>query len=179
MRVTRKLLKRGQYTRPGRLMPRVAGVVLHWTGNAGAGIDEHRRWFNSIRNSGSYASYHYMVDTERVVQLIPEDEIAYHAGPSGHTQDWVREKLGGLPNWRTIGVSMAHQSDKDVEEATVRQAKLLIADIMCRHGLNTDVVLRHYDCTGKACPRPFLDRVEWGSFLEDVARIDGEIEGAV
>ena len=177
--VTRKLLKRGQYTRPGLLMPRVAGVVLHWTGNAGAGIDEHRRWFNSIRDSGPYASYHYMVDKERIVQLIPEGEIAYHAGPSGHTHDWVRERLGGLPNWRTLAVSMVHDDEHAIPEQTRRTAAELCADIMARYGLNTDTVLRHYDCTGKACPRPFLDRVKWVSFLEDVARIDGEIEGIV
>ena len=179
MEIEQRLIKHGKHTRPGDELREVRGVVLHWTGNPGAGIDNHRAWFNTIASTGPFASYHYMVDKERVVQLVPDDEIAYHAGPSGQTADWVRERLGGLPNWRTLAVSMVHDDEHAIPEQTRRTAAELCADIMARYGLNTDTVLRHYDCTGKACPGPFLDRVKWVSFLEDVARIDGEIEGSV
>ena len=43
-------------------------------------------------------------------------------------------------------------------------------DIMARYGIPLENVLRHYDVTGKLCPRPLIDEDKWAAFkarLED------------
>ena len=43
-------------------------------------------------------------------------------------------------------------------------------DIMARYGIPLENVLRHYDVTGKLCPRPLIDEGKWAAFkarLED------------
>ena len=58
----------------------------------------------------------------------------------------------------------------DIDEETYAAAAALGRDIMERYGIPLDHVLRHYDVTGKLCPRPLIDEDKWAAFkarLED------------
>jgi len=48
MEIEKQLIYHGKHTRPADDLREVRGIVLHWTGNPGAGIDNHRAWFNAI-----------------------------------------------------------------------------------------------------------------------------------
>lgn len=41
-------------------------------------------------------------------------------------------------------------------DQTVETAAHLVAELLCMFDLPIDHVLRHYDATGKPCPRPFV-----------------------
>ena len=69
-------------------------IVVHDTGNPrkGAGALNHYHYFN-----GGYrgASAHYFVDDSMIVQLIPDNEIAYHANETGRSKiafRWVLQR---------------------------------------------------------------------------------------
>jgi len=184
MEVKKCFIEFGEYTRPGTKKADITGIVLHWFGNVGAGVYNHARWFNAIRdrgagaNGGGFASYHYGVEGDLVAQYMPDIEVAYHAGPSTRTNSEIRDRLGGLPNWRTIGIAMAHPNLKSINPETLETTAHLVAYLSAKYGFLTDVIIRHYDCTGKLCPEPLCHSKPWREFLERVAYIDGVIEDA-
>lgn len=174
MLIDDRLIQVDPHTRPGQMLPIVGGVVVHYTQWPGATADRIRDYFDALpaTEPGRYASAHYAVGLEgEIVRMIPEDEVAWHAGPSDQTKQWVHAKLGGKPNWRTIGIEMCHPDDTGAFlRATWRSAVMLTADILIRHGIpRSDRILRHHDCTGKHCPAWMVDHpADWAEFVQDV-----------
>jgi len=159
----------------------IRGVVVHWTANPhkGAGAKAHRSYFNKNKKG---ASAHYVVENEEVICCIPENEVAHTVGDKPRSNDLpLREKLlaGTLhknPNYYTINIEMCVNVDSDWTK-TVQTTVLLCQEILDRHNLSIGDLYRHYDITGKDCPKMFLPiRVgnlewdwNWEAFKSDVA----------
>lgn len=162
------MLQKGPHTRSGIDLPLIRGLVVHWVGNAGTSAPQNAAFFDSIRDTGPrYASYHYLVDVDGCIyQLIPQTEVAWHAGPSGKTFEQTRGLLGGLPNWRTLGISYCHKDWTGDIDGKAYGALLALCSKLCHmHKIPVERVLRHFDCTGKICPRWFVDHPsEWTDF---------------
>lgn len=166
------LLPTNKYTRSGEAnTPR--GVVLHYPDAPGWTAAKLRGYIEGLPRTepGRYASYHIAIglDGERI-RMIPDNEVAWHAGPSAKTSPRVKTLLGGLPNWRTIGVCFCHHdSGGAFTRATWQSAVETVAEILTTYQIGTAHVLRHHDCTGKRCPAWFVDHpAEWKAFLDDV-----------
>lgn len=145
-------LNAGVRGRPGRkIIPKA--VVIHWTANTHAGADAvaNRNYFN---NSGVAVSAHYIVDDHQVVQCLPENEMAYHVGAKQYTQKALAE-LSSYPNNCTIGIEMCVNSDGNFSK-TYQNTVELTAGILRRYGWGVGNLWRHYDVTGKDCPRFFV-----------------------
>lgn len=177
MDVATKWLKVGPHTRSGQTLPTIRGLVVHWLGNAGVGVTEHIDYFNGFRLSGPrYASYHYIIDTDgTIVHLIPNAECAWHAGPSSKTLPKTQALLGGLPNWRTLGISFAHPdwSGKPTPETQESLVEILRA-LSVRYSIPSSHILRHHDCTGKKCPWYYVDYPDkWSKLVDKIGGRDG------
>lgn len=170
MRIEKKLLPPSKWARPEIELPTVTGVVIHWVANPGANPKQIRDYFATVER---YASAHYVIGINgEILYIVPENEVAYHAGPSDLTKGDVKESLGGLPNWRTIGIELCHPDwTGQFTAKTLEKAVSLTADICYRHSINVmKNVLRHYDCTGKHCPKWYVDHPDkWESFKRDVS----------
>lgn len=170
MEIRERLMSIDPRGRSGDPLPLLNGIVIHWVANPGATPDQIYRYFESTTR---YASAHYCIGIDgEILRLIPEDEVAWHAGPSSLTSLAVNQSLGGLPNWRTIGIELCHPDwTGKFTDKTLEAAISLTADI--GHRNNVDVMknlLRHYDCTGKHCPKWFVDHPEaWRDFRDDVS----------
>lgn len=144
-----------RYTRPGQKMSKVKGIVIHWTANENAGADDvaHRRYFggNAI-SAHSYASAHYFVDSDSIVQIIPDNEMAYHVGASSYRTN----RLGRYPNDCTIGVETCVNKRGEGFKQALEQSAMLCAKLLKENGLGIDDLYRHYDITGKDCPKYFV-----------------------
>lgn len=138
-------------------MRRIDAVVLHWVGNPGTNAEQNRRYFESLKDGSRKASAHYIIDDHEIVQCIPDDEVAYHVGqPAGVPYtDWARERWGGEhPNWYCIGVEHCHPDWSGVwTDAVMRRSVVLVAGLCLAYNLDADAVVRHFDVTGKECPR--------------------------
>jgi len=188
MEIASRLLSAGRGGRPGRPITPKA-VVLHWTANTDPGADAaaHRSYFEN--HPQNRVSAHYVVDDREIIQCIPEEEMAYHVGARRYTQRALRE-LSPYPNDCTIGVEMCVNADGDFTR-TYQHATALVAGILERRGWETDRLWRHYDITGKDCPRFWVDDITarrygfesaaagWKGFREDVAVLlaAGEVVG--
>lgn len=139
---------------------RIKWIVIHYTGTAAGALANARAIEKELKEP---RSIHYFVDGEHVLAVVPESRSAWHVGGPDKT------KMLNCYNGNAIGVDLCedklvydsqHKSVKDRDwfftDETEATAAELIAQIMRRHGIDLDHVVRHYDVTGKWCPRPFV-----------------------
>jgi len=145
----------------------VKAIVVHWTANTSPKADAkaNRSYFNQGFRS---ASAHYIVDSNTVLQCIPDTEVSFNCGdkPEGRYRPAGLAMVQGTrltPNYFTIGVEMCVNSDGDF--AKTQQLTIeLCARLLIKHRLTPDQLLRHFDVTGKKCPKPFLENIPWLEF---------------
>lgn len=170
----------GRGGRPGRkITPK--GLVMHWTANTNVGANAvaNRNYFEN--HPQNKVSAHYVVDDHQVILCVPEDEMAYHVGGKRY-QPRALELLSSYPNNCTIGIEMCVNADGDFRK-TYENTVNLAADILKRHGWGVDRLWRHYDVTGKDCPKFFANditakqfgfasaEVGWEQFKRDVENL--------
>jgi len=137
------------------------GVCIHWTANIskGANAIANRNYF--ANHPKIQASAHYIVDDNKIICCIPENEIAWHAGGNIYT-DLAKNRFGSNPNKYLIGIEMCVNSDGDWNK-TFNNTVELVADILKKYNWSTKDIYRHYDMTKKDCPRmmtPFVKNGE-------------------
>jgi N-acetylmuramoyl-L-alanine amidase len=165
-KIRKALLPVNTFSRPGRKLIDIRGVVVHWTGNAGATADFHVSYFNQLAKQSlnddipdRYAGAHYFVDIAgEIVQLIPDDEMAYHVGAKEYNQEILNHFNTTYPNNCLIGVELCHPNwDGKFTDITLKRSVHLIAYLIEKYDLTLHDVVRHYDVTGKNCPKWFVE----------------------
>ncbi len=167
------------HCRPYRKLERVTAVIIHWTANTrrGAGAMANRNYFSSSPKTPEgkpiYASAHFCVDSISIVQCLPEDEVGYHVGSSRpYKPDGIRIKgNSSSPNNVTIGIEMCVNEDGDFN-ITRSQTIELTRYLVQKYNISRINVLRHFDITGKDCPKMMLDNNVWNNFLDEVFMVN-------
>ena len=159
--VKKAYLKNNPYSRPGDPLKEVHNIVIHYVANPGTSAEANRNYFNNLANSasnpeGTKASAHFIVGLSgEVIQCIPLSEIAYANAPR---------------NGDTISIEVCHPDESgkfapETEEALAR----LTADLLTEYGLTSSDVIRHYDVSGKACPKYYVEHEEaWTALLQKI-----------
>ena len=148
------------WSRPGTPLEKIDGVVIHYVGNPNTTAQANRNYFESLSSGeeGTYASSHFIVGLEgEVLQCISLTEIAY---------------ASNIRNADTVAIEVCHPDETGAfSDASYRRTVELTAWLCREFGLDPmEDVIRHYDVTGKICPRYYVDHPEaWESFLADVA----------
>lgn len=170
MQIIHDFITINEYSRPGRKIKEVLGVVLHWTANPAANAQQNRDYFEALKSGvGTYASAHYIVDQNGlIVAAVPEYEIAYHCGSSKPDPasgkvytDEARRRFGryasetSSPNNCTLGVELCPvDAAGNFSDATIAAAVELCADLCKRYGLDAADLITHHDVVGwKDCPK--------------------------
>ncbi|QCX32440.1 amidase [Caloramator sp. E03] len=155
------------HNRPKIKLKKLKGVVIHWTANTGKGANAkaNRDYFNTTK---TVASAHYIVDDSKIIQCIPDGEVAWHVGASKYTAtgEKIREKPYS-PNYFLIGIEMCVNSDGDFKK-TYQNTVELAAYLLKKYNLTLNDLYRHYDITGKDCPRMMVNENEWAKFKSAV-----------
>lgn len=152
-----ELLDPNEYSRPMTPLDEVRGVVVHYTANPGTSAEQNRSYFENLKDTGeTYASSHFVIGIGgEIVQCIPCSEIAYASNER---------------NGDTIAIEccIPDESGKFTDE-TYQSLVRLVAWLMGRYGLSPDDVIRHYDVTGKNCPKYFVEHEDaWEDFKGDL-----------
>lgn len=160
--VTPDLLTPNPYSRPGTPLEEVNGVVVHYVGNPGTTAAQNRSFFEGLAQqdgspgSDTYASSHFLIGLEgEIIQCIPLNEWAYCSSER---------------NRDTISIECCHPDDTGAfTDATYHSLVKLVRWLMDEYHLSTEDVIRHYDVTGKECPRYYVLHPEaWAQFKEDL-----------
>jgi N-acetylmuramoyl-L-alanine amidase len=175
MTISKQFLTVNPYSRPGKpLAHGVRGVVIHYTADPGATAQNIRDYFESLKKGGRWASAHYAVGLEgEIVQCIPDEEEAYHVGAQPY--QYKKAALDALkttyPNNCTLGIELCIDRQGKFTAATLASGIALAQELLTKYSLTPDDLYRHYDITGKVCPKPFVDNpAAWTAFREDVAQ---------
>lgn len=157
-----ELLTVNPYSRPGTETGRITGVVVHYTANPGSTAMENRDYFEGLKDSHeTQASSNFIVGLEgEIVQCVPTWEVAYASNSR---------------NIDTVSIECCHPDGSgEFTSATYKSLVQLCAWLCMKFQLDAEDLIRHYDVTGKICPKYFVEDEEaWAAFKEQVqAAID-------
>lgn len=152
-----QLLPINKYSRSGKALETVKGIVVHYTANPGTTARQNRDYFAGLAETGeTSASSHFVVGLSgEIVQCIPCNEIAYAS--NNRNKDTI-----------SIECCIEDETGK-FNDDTYQSLVKLVTWLMGRYDLNVDDVIRHYDVTGKNCPKYFVENPKaWEQFKTDL-----------
>lgn len=129
-------------------------IVVHNTANDASAANE----IAYMSRNGSEVSFHFAVDDVEVIQAIPTNRNAWHAGD------------GGNGNGNRMGIAYEICYSKSGGERFIKAeilAAKVIAQDLHKRGWSLDRVKKHQDFSGKYCPHRTLD-MGWERFLNMV-----------
>lgn len=173
------------FSRPGKCRPETVGIVWHWTSVPGQEPAEVERFFTSLaaqnendRKVDRYGSAHAVIGTDgEWRELVPWEEVAYHAGGYSYSSYWAdrypqytHNQYNSTPNHATIGIELCHPTESgEFTLQTVTTAVELAIMLMGEYTLGWLDHYRHYDITGKECPRWWCNRPDkWERFRKQL-----------
>ena len=152
-----QLLTPNPYSRPQTPTDPITGIVIHYTANPGTTAQNNRDYFEGLKDSGeTNVSSNFVIGMDgEIIQCVPTSEIAYASNDRNHD---------------TVSIECCHPDvDGKFTEATYDSLVELTAFLMGKFELGINDVIRHYDVTGKDCPKYFVeDEDAWIKFKKDV-----------
>lgn len=168
-----KHIRINKFSRPGFKLLRVAATVIHYTANNGGTADNHFCYFDTLKDR--YASAHIFVDRIKALEIIPLDEVAFHANERKEGPLIASLKAtapyygGGNANLISIGIEMCMEKDGTIHPDTIARTILVVQMLQQKYGKHP--IYRHYDVTGKLCPALFVaNKALWEKFKLDVEK---------
>lgn len=165
--VTVDLLAPNPYSRPGTPLREISAVVIHYVGNPGSSAKNNRSYFQNLAlTHETYASAHFLVGLEgEILQCVPLTEIAY---------------CSNTANDYSLSIEVCHADETgEFGAQTMESLQALVAWLCETFALDPEEdVIRHYDVTGKICPKFYVENEEaWTAFRSDVAARIAKAEG--
>lgn len=147
------------YSRPGKKLDAVNGIVIHYTGNPGTTAAQNRNYYGELAatKDRSVSSNFVVGISGEVIACVPEDEVAYASNDR---------------NSDTISIECCHvdKTGKFTDE-TYKNLVKVAAYLCAKYELNEDQILRHYDITGKECPKYYVKySYAWDELKEDIMK---------
>lgn len=142
-------------------------IVIHYTSNDGDTDEGNGNYF---ANNIVGASAHYFVDDDSITRSVPDDYIAWAVGGSKYKYTKGGTFYGKCTNANSISIELCDTKKNgvyDFTETTMKNAADLVKLLMEKYTVPVERVIRHYDVTGKVCPKPFVDDEKaWKEFKE-------------
>ena len=156
-----QLLTPNEYSRPQLPIAQVNYIAIHYTANPGASAQDNRDYFENLSwTHETKVSSHFVIGLEgEVIQCIPSSEMSYATNSR---------------NVDTLSIECCHPDETGKFNDTTYESCVKLAAWLCvRFGLDQDTVIRHYDVTGKECPKYYVDNPQaWEQMKADIqARI--------
>lgn len=153
-----ELLTPNEYSRPQIPIESVNYIAIHYTANPGATAIANRNYFENLANThDTKVSSHFVVGLDgEVVQCIPTSEMSYATNSR---------------NVDTISIECCHLDETGkFNDSTYDSVVKLTAWLCVRFGLTSENVIRHYDVTGKDCPKYYVENPDaWLQMKADIA----------
>lgn len=159
-KITEDFLTVNNNSRPAVKIDKIKGIVVHYTANPGTDAKANRNYFESRKNqpdeSGNKVSSHFIIGLDgTILQCIPLEEIAYASNQRNHD---------------TISIECCHPDRSGKFSGATREALVHLTGWLCaEYNLDQEDMIRHYDVTGKLCPRYYVKHPKaWSQLKEDI-----------
>ncbi|MBH5316690.1 N-acetylmuramoyl-L-alanine amidase [Paenibacillus sp. GSMTC-2017] len=133
-------------------------ITIHNTANPASTAMNERNWLTNPSNKRT-ASYHLVIDENEVIECLPLNETAWHSGDGSSSMSGNRS---------SIGIEICESGDY---EKTLDNAVALVAKLLIERGWGIERLRRHFDWSGKICPRLMYDGGEWTGWTEFKKRV--------
>ena len=141
--------------RNGALLEEINGIVVHYVANPGTSAERNRSYFN---NKGTTVFAHFIVGLEgEIIQCAPLYE---------------RSAASNNRNIDTISIEVCHPDESGIfTQPTYDALVRLCAWLSAECNFKQDDIIRHYDVTGKLCPKYFVEHEDaWKQFKTAVMK---------
>ena len=160
--IDKQLLTVNKYSRPGAKLSVINGIVIHYVANPGTTAKQNRDYFEGLKNQSSRntvsVSSNFVIGLDgEIIECVPVGEKAY---------------ASNTRNDDTVSIECCHpESDGKFTDETYDSLVKLTAWLCKQLDLSPKDVIRHYDVTGKICPKYFVDHEDaWKKFRKDVKK---------
>ena len=154
---TEDFLTPNEYSRPGDELKEVNSIFVHYTANPGTSAAQNRSYFEQLKDTHERsASAHFIIGYDgEILQCIPLNEIAYA----------VQTR-----NEDSISIECCYlEKDGAFTQETYDSLIGLLRWLKEAYGLDSEDILRHYDCGGKKCPLYYTEHEDaWEQLKKDV-----------
>ena len=157
-----RFLDPNPFSRPQLALKKVHAIVVHYTANPGVDAVANRNYFNNLpkanerKQKKTYASSHFVIGLDgTIVQCIPLEEMVYASNNR---------------NSDTVSIECCHKKENGKFTAQTQAALIQLCTYLCiKFDLTEENLIRHYDVTGKICPKYFVEHPDaWETFKKDV-----------
>ncbi len=131
----------------------IKNIVIHYVGNPNTTAQNNRDYFNKLDTS---VSSHFVVGLEgEIIQCVPLYE---------------RSAASNERNKDTISIEVCHPDETGkFNESTYESVTKLTAWLCNEFSLDETDIIRHYDITGKICPKYYVENEdEWENLKNNV-----------
>lgn len=157
---TTDYLTPNEYSRPGDAIGEVKNIFVHYTANPGTSAAQNRSYFEQLKDTHERsASAHFIIGYDgEIIQCIPLDEIAYA----------VRTR-----NYDSVSIECCYMDeDGDFTPETEESLVELLVYLLQIYDLDSEDILRHYDCGGKKCPLYYVEHEDaWEELKNEVKQL--------
>ena len=131
-------------------------ITIHNTSNNASAENE----IKYMISNNNQTSYHVAVDDKYVIQAIPFNRNAWHAGDGAN----------GTGNRKSIGIEICYSTGnvETFKKAEANCAKY-VATLLKQYGWTTAKVKRHKDWSGKNCPHKTME-LGWDRFVKMIQK---------
>ena len=155
--ITKQYLTPNDYSRSQKTLDSVEGIVVHYVANPGSTGWDNWHYFENLKDTHeTKASSHFIIGLDgTIIQCMPLNEVAYCSNER---------------NWDTISIECCHpKKNGKFTKETYKSLIKLCRFLMEEYDLSSSDVIRHYDVTGKICPKYFVDHPDaWEDFLSEL-----------
>lgn len=158
--ITEQFLTVNPYSRPGLALSQAPQyIVVHYTANPGSTGWDNRNYFENLKDTQlTYASAQFVIGMDgQIIQCVPCNEMSY---------------CSNSYNEFCISIEMCHPDETGAfSDETYNSCVYLVAHLMNYYHLDQDRLIRHYDVTGKNCPKYFVENEDkWNTFKDYVQK---------
>lgn len=170
-----KLAHKNNYSNIDRKKSDIKFIVVHYTANNGDTARDNLDYYARTALEDP-ASAHFFVDEKEICCSVPWSFTAYHCGTK---KKYIHPTCR---NFNSIGIELCSRKDTKgkyyFKDETIHNAARFVALQMKNYNIPIGNVIRHYDVTGKSCPRPFVENPQaWQNFKNLVLKYyNGEAE---
>lgn len=139
--ISQEIIDQDGHSRTGAQTDKINGIVIHYVANPGSTAKNNRDYFNSPQ---SRVSSHFVVGLEgEIIQCVPLDE---------------QSSASNSRNIDTISIEVCHPDESGEFTIPSYNATVKLCVWLCKEfRLNENDVIRHYDITGKMCPKYYVE----------------------
>lgn len=163
--ITRKIITNKLQTGGKRPLSAIRFIVIHDTANAGKGADALAH-YKYLQTATRYGSAHYYADDKQIIQTIDDDTIAWAVGDK-----WARRNAtrNDVTNANSVSVELCINQGINKDKAYQNLIWLTRYLTQKYHAQ----VVRHYDATGKPCPRSWQANnwAQWWQFKKELVNM--------